>query len=154
MIRLKAFSLVVAASVAATGSALAFSFSPAPKSFFALGTLALGNQQTSIKCDVSLKGKVNKSGVAKIDSLFFSGAQSACANTTATGLPWKTLASSATLGKIVGFGYTGAFLGTCGPGTVPFTDSASGAWTLAGSIPGGCSVNGTLNTTPPIVIVP
>ncbi|MGI8839601.1 MAG: hypothetical protein ACR2F8_02260 [Caulobacteraceae bacterium] len=152
MTRLATFALAALACAGAAGSAQASSFSPRHTGFFANGTVTLGNQQTNTKCEVSLKGQVNKKGVAKIDSLVLNG-NSACAGTRANGLPWKTLASGLTLGKIVGFAFSGTFLGACGPGTVPFTDNSGGMWTLAGTLPSGCTVNGTVNTTPPIVIV-
>lgn len=151
MTRLMPLGLAAAACAAAV-SAQAVSLSPAPTSFSATGVLNLASRQTGTKCEVSLKGRVNKKGIGKIESLTFAG-NSQCAGTTATGLPWKVLASGASLGKIVGFGFAGSFFGDCGSGTIPFTDDASGDWTLGGTLPSGCTVSGTVSTTPPIVIV-
>ncbi|MEO7027271.1 MAG: hypothetical protein ABI056_06925 [Caulobacteraceae bacterium] len=145
-------ALATFGAIATAASAAAVSFSPAPTSFSATGVLNLASLQTGTKCEITLKGRVNKKGVGKIDSLTFAG-NSQCAGTTATALPWKVLASGASLGKIVGFGFSGSFFGDCGSGTVPFTDDASGDWSLSATLPSGCTVNGFLNTTPPIVIV-
>ena len=153
MTRAERLLIAALACASVAGSAQALSFSPAPTSFTASGVLYLTGQQASTKCEVSLKGKVTKKGVVNINSLSFKGS-SQCTGTAATALPWKALASGPTLGKILNFGFAGSFFGTCGPGSVPFTDNSSGVWTLAGSIPGGCSVNGTLSTSPAIVIVP
>ena len=117
-----------------------------------MGLLYITNPQLSSKCEVSFKGKTTRRGEAKITSVTFAG-NTACAGTTATGLPWRVLASGPTLGKIVNFGFVGSYFGTCNPGTIPFTDDASGLWTLNGSAP-PCTVNGAFPTSPPITIVP
>ena len=140
--------------VLGAGSTQALSLSPAPSSFFANGTVVLASRQSKIQCDISFKGQINKHGVGKIDTLFFSGDNGLCDATTANGLPWTVRASGPTLGKIIGFAFSGSFLGACGSGTIPFTDDTHGLWTISGTLPSGCSVSGAVNTTPPIVIVP
>jgi hypothetical protein len=152
MTRPAALALAALATFGA-GSTQALSLSPAPTSFFANGTVVLASKQSKIQCDISFKGQVNKQGVGKINTLFFSGDKGLCDATTADGLPWTVRASGPTLGKIIGFAFSGTFLGACGSGTVPFTDNPSGMWAISGTLPSGCSVNGVVNTTPAIVIV-
>jgi len=140
------------AALAAGGSAGAYSFSPAPTRFSATGVLNLASKQAGSKCEITLRGKVNGKGVGEIDAFTFKG-NSQCHGTVATGLPWQVFAAGPTSGKIVGFGFSGSFFGDCEAGSMPFTDDGSGDWTLSGTLPPGCTVNGFLNTTPAIVIV-
>lgn len=148
------------AGIAATGPAAAFSFAPTRTSFFANGSglLSSADAQTTIRCNESVKGHTTKKGKAFIDSLVFSGADSACANTTATGLPWKVKATGPGAGKILNAGFTGAVLGSCGPATFPITVSGAGVWAFSATLPPGtppaCFFSGSLPTSPPIKVVP
>ncbi|MEP6968765.1 MAG: hypothetical protein ABI906_11865 [Pseudomonadota bacterium] len=148
------------AGIAATGPAAAFSFAPTKTSFFANGSgfLTSADAQTTIQCNESVKGHTTKRGKAFIDSLVFSGADSACANTAATGLPWRVKATGPGAGKILNAGFTGAVLGSCGPATFPITVSSAGVWAFSATLPPGtppaCFFSGSLPTSPPIKVVP
>ena len=137
---------------ALAGTASAYSFTPTKTSFAATGTLMLTAVGDTISCKTKLSGKTGAKGMASITSATFSGSSPICALITPTDFPWKTTAKSATTATIMNAAVSGAG-NTCGPSKVTITVSSGGAFTFNNAtLSGGCSIDGTLQTSPVITI--
>lgn len=136
--------------------AFAFKFAPPGAGFSASGSAMIGAAAGGqYECKLSIRGVTTAKGKAKITAAVFSPGASACANTVATGLPWKAKATGAATAKISNLALTSAF-GPCGPASVPVAVSGGGLWTIsAAPVPPACATfSAMLPTAPPIVIVP
>jgi hypothetical protein len=140
------------ALLALAGTANAYSFTPTNTTFTATGTLKLTALGDAVNCDAALGGKTSSKGTASITSATFSGKSEVCGLITPTGLPWKTTAKSATKATIMNVAVSGGG-GSCGPSKAPITVSGGGAFAFNDvKLSGGCEIDGTLQTAPPITI--
>jgi len=139
---------------ALAGTANAYSFTPTKTKFAATGTLMLTALGDTISCKTKLVGKTSSTGKASITSATFSGKSEICGLITPTDLPWKTTAKTAVKATIMNVAVSGAGQ-TCGPSNVSITVSSGGAFTFNNAtLSGGCSIDGTLQTSPVITITP
>ena len=149
--------LVAAAAAAAlfamADPAEAFHFSPVATGFTASGTIGLAQGSVGYTCTMTAKGRTGKKGRAKINSVRLSGTDAHCSGTSATGLPWRVKATGPGGGTMSNVGFTGA-VGTCGPSATGIQVSGSGAWSFDDLLAPSCIFSGSLNTSPPITIVP
>ncbi len=151
LIALTAVGLV---SFGFANSAAAYKLSPPNTAFSATGSATLMKSGVTVTCTSTYRGKTTATGIAHVTSAIFSGANPACAGISALHLPWTVKATSATQGKFTNVEVTSA-LGTCGPGTVLATDNSTGLVSYNTTLnPGACGINGSVQTTPAIVIVP
>lgn len=149
-----ALTALTAATVALAGQADAFKLSPAGK-WTATGPTNLTANGSSISCTSNFGGTISSKGAGKVTSFSATGSNPACSLVQAT-LPWKAKAISATQIKFsnVAVGIPAAGI-SCGPGSIVATDNGSGAITFNSTLnPGNCQVSGTVQSTPPVVIVP
>jgi hypothetical protein len=143
---------VALASAAAVDSANAFSLSPKSTHFAATGTLNLSAVGTTVACKTKLTGATNSKGAGKISGATFTGTSFVCAAITPVNLPWKMAASNATTAVIKGVTVSGGG-SSCGPSTVKIAVSSGGAFTFNNAtLTGGCSINGTIQSSPAITI--
>lgn len=149
-------TLALASAVTFGGApgAAAFKLAPPSATFSGSGPVSFTTTGGAYECKLSVRGSTNNKGVGKITTAIFTPGASACANTVASGLPWKVKAVSATTAKIVNLTINSAF-GPCGPATVPVAINGGGVWSINAPVPPACSnVNASFPTSPPIVIVP
>ncbi|MGI9169382.1 MAG: activator of alkane oxidation [Caulobacteraceae bacterium] len=155
---MKTITAITALSVATLGLATqadAFKLSPPSTKFTASGPTKLTANGTTVMCTSTFTGKTTARGTGKITGFTASGADPVCGLITAT-LPWGAKATSATNIKFTNVAVSIPAAGiSCGPGTVNATDNGAGQVTFAAVLnPGNCQVNGTVQSTPPITIVP
>jgi hypothetical protein len=150
---MKAFVALAIASLTTFGtvsSAAAFSFSPPDTHFKLRGALTITDPHT--QCNATrILWLATKS--PKIDAAF-----SDC-RYTPTGLPWQVRATGLNRATIVGFAFVPDpgvdQIGPCGPGNLFAKVSSTGVWTFKNSpLPGGCTINGSLTSDPPVTVVP
>lgn len=143
---------LVSFGFASGASASKFKLSPASTKFTATGATTLVKGGVTVPCTANFKGATNAMGVGKVTAATFTGS-ALCTSITAGSLPWKAQAINATTANIL-LVVVNSPLGTCGPGTVPVTDNASGQLGFNSTLnPGACGVSGTLQTSPVITIV-
>ncbi len=142
------------AALALAGAADAYSLTPTNTKFAASGTLMLTAAGDTISCKTKLGGKTGAKGMASITSASFTGSSPLCSLITPTDFPWKTTAKSATTATIMNVAVTGGGSG-CGPSKVTITVNSGGDFTFNNAtLSGGCSINGSLQTSPVITITP
>jgi hypothetical protein len=154
---MKTFTTLAAVALVSFGfanSASAFKLSPPSTKFKASGSTSLTKSGVTVPCTANFVGKTSAKGTGKITGASFTGS-STCTAIQATGLPWQAKAISATTANINNVSVNAGPLGTCGPSTVPVQISGSGAITFNNVVlTGGCSVSGTVQSTPAVTIVP
>ncbi len=155
---MKSIIAIAALSVATFGlatEASAFKFSPPSTSFTASGPTSLTANGITLACTSTFTGSTNARGKGKVTGFSASGGLG-CTSVVGSNFPWKAKAISATTAKFTGVQVGIPGLGiNCGPGSVTATDNGSGAITFNATLnPGNCMVSGTVQTTPPVTIVP
>lgn len=157
---MKRFKLIpvgaaMALFLAASASAYAVSVSPAG-AISLTGATTLTKGIVSVSCTANFVGSVTSSGAISITSAKFSGG-SLCTGVTASQLPWTGAVTSSTGLSLNGVAVN-TLLGACGPSTVKasITQNATLRETTIGltsqALSGGCTVSGTLTTTPFLTI--
>ena len=141
-------------TLAAAGGGVGEVFSPKSAAFTAMGSFGLTQNGVTDSCAAHLRGSTDPKGHAKLTAARFTGS-TACAAIQRWGMPWRGKPDSSDTAVISGVSLSGP-TGLCGPGSVLVAVNDSGTWTIAGNdvLPGGCTVTGTLQTTPAITIVP
>ncbi|MGI8839555.1 MAG: activator of alkane oxidation, partial [Caulobacteraceae bacterium] len=148
-----AIAAMSAATLGLATQADAFKLSPPSTHFTATGPTSLTANGVTLACTSTFTGSTNKKGRGKITGYHATG-QSGCSSIVAT-LPWSAKATSATNIRFSNVMVAIPGLVSCGPGTVNATDNASGQVTFNATLnPGGCMVNGTVQSSPAITIVP
>lgn len=157
---MKSFKLIpvgaaMALFLAASASAYAVTISPAgPISLTGSTTLTKGI--VSVSCTANFVGSVGSSGAISITSASFGGG-SLCTGISATHLPWTGdvgTTTSLSLNNVA----VNTLLGACGPSTIAasITENPTLKETTIGlnnqALSGGCTVTGTLTTTPYLTI--
>ncbi len=137
--------------IAASASAFAVTVSPAgPISL--TGSTTLTKSGIAVGCSATMAGSVSSSGAISITSASFSG-NALCTGVTAAGLPWTGQVLSTTSLSLNGVAVN-TLLGACGPSALSatITENPNPQQTIIGLsnqvLSGGCSVSGSLTTTP------
>ncbi|HEX7682540.1 MAG TPA: hypothetical protein VF446_03225 [Trinickia sp.] len=153
---MKSFKLIpvgaaLALYIAASASAFAVTVSPAG-SISLTGSTTLTKSGIAVGCSANMVGSVTSAGAISITSASFSG-NALCAGVTATGLPWTGQVLSTTSLSLSGVAVH-TLLGACEPSTISaaVTENPNPQQTIIGlsnqALSGGCSVSGSLTTTP------
>jgi hypothetical protein len=150
-IAITAAGLMSFGTVCATPAA-AYHLIPESTNFTGTGKTSATKNGITLPCTANFKGNTNATGVGSITSGTFSG-QIGCSSVGLGGLPWKALAKSATKVIIYNVSFTSP-IGNCGPGNLP-TKLTNGVIKFTNvALAGGCTVSGSIKTTPTISIVP
>ncbi len=157
---MKSFKLIpvgaaMALFLAASASAYAVTISPAgPISL--IGSTTLKKGIVSVSCTANMVGSVSSTGAISITSAKFAG-NSLCTGITALQLPWTGDVLTTTSLSLSGVAVN-TLLGACGPSTIAasITENTTQKETTIGltdqALSGGCTVSGTLTTTPYLTI--
>ncbi|RKP46365.1 hypothetical protein D7S89_17140 [Trinickia fusca] len=147
--------------VAAAAAAPAYAVTVAPAGAISLtGSTTLGKSGITIGCTANLVGTITSTGEITITSAKFSG-NSLCSAVTGTGLPWTGAVLTTTglqLHNVAVDVNVPLLGGACGPTPVAgtITENTTAKETLIGLhnqlLSGGCSVSGTLQTTPYLTV--
>jgi hypothetical protein len=150
-IAITAAGLMSFGTVCATPAA-AYHLIPESTNFTGTGKTSATKNGITLPCTANFKGNTNATGAGSITSGAFSG-QIGCSSVGLGGLPWKALAKSATKVIIYNVSFTSP-IGNCGPGnlTTKLTNGVIKFTNVA--LAGGCTVSGSIKTTPTISIVP
>jgi hypothetical protein len=150
-LKLMPVGAALALFVAASTPAFAVTVSPAgPISLEGATTLVKG--AIPLVCTTNLVGSITSTGEVKITSAKFTG-QALCSAVTPSGLPWSGQVNSTSGLTLSGVAVTSP-LGTCGPSslTASVAENAAQRETTIGfvsqALSGGCTVAGSLTTTP------
>ena len=147
-----AIAAAISFAIAGTAPAFAYHLIPESSDFTGSGKTSATKNGITLKCNANFTGNVNRKGVGLITGGSFTGAVG-CSSVGLGGLPWKSVATSATKIKIVNVSFTSP-IGDCGPGNL-VVKLSSGVITFKGkALPGGCTVSGTVTTSPTLSIVP
>ncbi len=93
-------------------------------------------------------------GIGTVDTATFTGSGGLCSLISKAGA-WTVTATGAGTATITGFAITSPIIGTCGPGSVNTTISNSGLITFANAtLPPNCQISGSVQTSPPVTVVP
>jgi hypothetical protein len=130
--------------------AAAYHLIPENKSFTGTGTTSATKSGITLKCTAKFTGSVNGTGVGSVTGGSFSG-ELGCSAVTLGNLPWPAVATGATAGKISNVTFNSP-IGNCGPGTLPVTLKNGVISFTNKSLAGGCTVSGSITTTPKISI--
>lgn len=154
---MKSFKLIpvgatLALSIAACASAFAVTVSPAGPINLS-GATTLTHSGNTVGCTANLVGQITSTGAIQITAASFRGA-ALCSGITARNLPWTGQVLSTTnlsLNNVA----VGTPLGACGPSSVSASITETPPpqpTTIIGlsnqPLSGGCSVSGSLTTTP------
>ncbi|HEY1961592.1 MAG TPA: hypothetical protein VGG69_04165 [Rhizomicrobium sp.] len=145
---------LVSLGLAATPAA-AFKLSPAGN-FTADGNTSASKNGITLPCHAHFTGTISNKGVGHITSGTFttsSGPQGACEAIVLNNLPWKTVARTATTGKIYNVQFAGPAGLNCGPGNLVVHVKSGIVSFTTQPLPPGCTVTGKLTTNPTVSIV-
>ena len=150
-IAITAAGLMSFGTVCATPAA-AYHLIPESTNFTGSGKTSATKNGITLPCTATFKGHTTATGVGYITSGSFTG-QVGCTSVGLGGLPWKGLAKSATKVIIYNVSFTSP-IGNCGPGNIA-TKLSSGVIKFTNvPLAGGCTVSGSIKTTPTLSIVP
>ncbi|WP_394828109.1 hypothetical protein [Pendulispora albinea] len=143
----------LALSAFSSDSNLSFRLDPPSTNFTATGAMKLTKGLVTADCTATFTGSTDANGNGSVSEATFSGGL-LCGNLTATGFPWAVTPTSLTNGTFDNV-TVNTSLGPCGPSNVPATyDNANGTITFTNAtLSGGCTVSGTLTTTPKVTVV-
>lgn len=131
----------------------AFKFSPPSTSFTASGPTSLTANGTTLACTWTFTGKTDAAGLFKVGGFSATG-MAGCTSVEASNLPWLATATTAKNAMFTNVEVLVPAVFTCGPGSVKARDNASGQITFHAKMPGPCTFSGTVQTVPPVTIVP
>ena len=157
---MKRFKLIpvgaaLALSVMVSASAFAVTVSPAG-SISLTGATTLTKSGNAVGCTANLVGSITNTGAIQITSASFSG-HALCAGVTAKSLPWTGQVLSKTALSLDNVAVNTP-LGECAPTAIngSIAQTASPKQTIIGlsdqALSGGCSVTGSLTTTPSLTV--
>ena len=150
-IAITAAGLMSFGTVCATPAA-AYHLIPESTTFTGTGKTSATKNGITLPCTANFAGKTTAAGVGYISSGSFTG-QVGCSSVGLGGLPWKSVAKSATKVVIYNVSFTSP-IGNCGPGNIA-TKLTNGVIKFTNvPLAGGCTVSGSIKTTPTISIVP
>jgi len=138
--------------IVGTTPAAAYHLIPVSTDFTGSGTTSATKNGITLKCKAKFQGHTDSNGVGFITGGSFSG-QLGCTSVGLGGLPWKSLAKSATKVIINNVSFTSP-IGNCGPGNVPvkLVDGIIKFSNVA--LAGNCTISGKITTSPTLSIVP
>jgi hypothetical protein len=156
---MRTLSTVVVAGVAAAGlaaPALASSFTPTNAFFTAVGPVTITTPQGTMQCTVTFVAVTTGGGEVEFLNASLNGSDDNCFENSFAGNPWYVTAIGTRQGKILAVSGFGAVFSPCGPGALPFSaDNKTSVWTLKNAtLPGNCTVSGSLTISPATMIVP
>ncbi|WP_394846755.1 hypothetical protein LZC95_04735 [Pendulispora brunnea] len=130
-----------------------FRLNPASTNFTASGSMTLKKGLVTLNCTASFSGATDAAGAGKVTAASFSGS-SLCSGLTSANLPWPIVPSSTTQVSVQNV-RVNTSLGACGPSNLAAAyNNTNGSLTFSNaSLSGGCSVSGTLTTSPRITVV-
>ncbi len=131
--------------------AAAYHLSPENSTFSGTGTTSATKSGITLKCTAKFTGNVNSTGVGFVTGGTFSG-ELGCSSVTLGNLPWTSDAVSATTVDIKNVTFNSP-IGNCGPGTLPVTLKNGVISFTNKSLKGGCTVSGSITTSPKLSIV-
>ncbi|MDR3507317.1 MAG: hypothetical protein P4L64_05390 [Caulobacteraceae bacterium] len=153
-------TLCAAGLLALTAQAVAAAtLSPINTCFTGAGDTSFSKRGIAIGCHGRFTGDIDSTGIGHIVTVSFTPGSALCGVINTKNLPWNTTASTAISGgggtaSIAGVAVNTAF-GNCGPSTVPISIDKGGQITISkATLPGGCTVTATIQTTPPISVTP
>ncbi len=138
-------------SFGVVNTAAAYHLTPESTSFTGTGTTSATKNGVTLSCTANFTGKVGATGVGKITGGTFSGALG-CSSVTLQNLPWTSKAVSATNVKISNVTFASP-IGNCGPGALKVTLKGGVVSFTNLALPGGCTVSGSITTSPTLSIV-
>ena len=155
---MKRFKLIpVGAALALFVAAPAYAVTVSPAGAISLaGATTLVKSGMPLGCTADLVGTLTPDGAIEITSARFTG-QALCSAVTADRLPWKGQASSPTALTLDGIAVSTP-LGSCGPSALKASvnENTTQRGTTIGLanqlLSGGCTVSGSLTTTPFITV--
>lgn len=132
-------------------TAFAYHLTPESTNFTGTGKTTATKNGITLNCNASLKGNVDSQGVGHITSGSFSG-NLGCSSVGLQNLPWKSTAVALSKIVIAGVEFTSP-IGNCGPGNLKVTLKAGVVSFSNLPLKGGCTVGGSLKTSPTLKIV-
>lgn len=124
-----------------------------PGNFTGDGKTSATKNGISLPCIAHFTGRVTAAGVGYVTGgTFKDDGGIGCTSVKLSNLPWKSLAVAAAKGKIFNVTFTSP-IGNCGPGTIPVAVRNGAIKFTAVALRGGCSVSGSITTTPKLSIV-
>jgi hypothetical protein len=151
-----AIAALVAAGVAAPASAA--SFTPENTFFSATGPVTISTPQGNLACTMTAQGIVTGGGEVEFLNASLSGNTADptdCFTNTFALTPYYVIGKATRQGEILGVSGFGNIFSPCGPGGLAFSADDTGVWTLkTTTLQGGCTISGSLTTSPAITIAP
>ncbi|MDR3507318.1 MAG: hypothetical protein P4L64_05395 [Caulobacteraceae bacterium] len=131
---------------------------PVSTFFVGTGATSLTKSGITIGCTANLQGDIDSSGVGHITDAYFTSGSSLCFTTTAIDLPWTATANfvgiSGGIVNIYPFAVS-TVLGSCGGSLLTVNINTSGVISFSDKpLLGGCTVSGSIQTTPRVYLVP
>jgi hypothetical protein len=156
---MRTHSTLAIAALAAAGlaaPALASSFTPTNAYFSAVGPVTITTPQGTMQCTVTFVAVTTGGGEVEFLNASLNGSADSCFENSFAGNPWYVTAKGTRQGKILAVSGFGNIFSPCGPGALAFTaDNNTSVWTLeATTLPGNCTVSGSLTISPATKIVP
>ena len=128
-----------------------YALRPLNTNFTGTGTTSATKNGITLKCNAKFQGNVDGQGIGHITSGSFTG-ELGCTSVGLQNLPWKSTATSMSKVLISGAEFTSP-IGNCGPGNLSVT-LRSGVVSFSNlPLKGGCTVSGSLKTSPTLKIV-
>jgi hypothetical protein len=137
--------------MAGSASAAKFHLSPEGSTFTGTGTTSATKNGVTLQCKAKFQGHVDDTGVGFVDSGTFSG-QVGCSTVGLSNLPWQSNALNAKKANIQNVTFTSP-IGNCGPGTIVVAIKAGKIKFTNAPLAGGCTVTGSIKTSPALAIV-
>jgi len=130
-----------------------FRLTPVSTNFSAAGATTLNKSGVTLNCTANFTGATDANGGGAVTAATFTGG-SICTSLAAQGFPWAVTANSLTQVTIQNV-TVNSLAGACGPSAVVAAyDNAAGTLTFNNApLAGGCTVTGTLTTSPKLTIV-
>jgi len=150
--------IVAAVSLMVLGSAshaLAWSLEPKLSTLSATGNITIISSGYPLTCKVNFKGTISDVGYGNIYSFTLSGGPAGlCRTITATNLPYFLIATDNQAGKLTNIWLVNDAMNGCGPGDLPVSIDNLGVISINSPLPVGCTITGSLQTTPVTIVVP
>ena len=138
--------------IVGTTPALAYHLIPESATFDGTGKTSATKSGVTLPCTADLQGSVDSKGRGSVTGGSFSG-QVGCSSVGLLGTPWKALAKTATTAVISNVEFSSP-IGNCGPGNLKVKVKNGKITFKNAPLPGGCTISGTIKTSPTLSIVP
>ena len=144
---------LISLGIVGTTPAAAYHLSPAGN-FTGDGTTSATKNGVSLPCKAHFTGKVTNAGVGYITGgSFTDNGGVGCTSVKLINLPWKAVAKTARKVIIKNVQFNSP-IGDCGPGNLP-VKAVNGVVSFTDvPLAGGCTVSGSITTSPKVSIVP